>query len=106
MGLFCHSVSFLLTMFSGSGRKASPVLEHSSMVVETVEKKAGSKTTKKFRGDASKVVARGAGLKKAFMGRAQNFTIDVREAGTYIRKRALFGQMRTIKLQSMRFCTV
>lgn len=69
------------SVVTGSGRKPSPVLEQSSMVVETVEKKPGSKTTKKFRGDASKVVARGAGLKKAFMNRAQNFSIDVREAG-------------------------
>lgn len=66
---------------TGTGRKPSPVLEQSSMVVETVEKKPGSKTTKKFRGDASKVVARGAGLKKAFMGRSQNFTLDVKDAG-------------------------
>lgn len=66
---------------TGSGRKPSPVLEQSSMVVETVEKKPGSKVTKKFHGDASKVVARGPGIKKAFMNRAQNFTIDVKDAG-------------------------
>ena len=51
------------------------------MVVETVEKKPGSKVAKKFRGDASKVVARGPGIKKAFLNRAQNLTLDVRDAG-------------------------
>ena len=51
------------------------------MVVETVEKKPGSKVTKKFHGDASKVTVRGPGIKKAFMNRAQNLTIDVKDAG-------------------------
>ena len=51
------------------------------MVVETVEKKAGGKVGKKFRGDASKVTVRGPGLKKAFLNRAQNITVDVKEAG-------------------------
>lgn len=51
------------------------------MVVETVEKKPGSKVAKKFRGDASKVVARGPGIKKAFLNRAQNITLDVKDAG-------------------------
>ena len=67
----------------GSGRKPSPVLEQSSMVVETVEKKPGSKVTKKFHGDASKVTVKGPGIKKAFMNRAQNFTIDTKDAGMY-----------------------
>ncbi|XP_052761429.1 filamin-A-like isoform X2 [Mya arenaria] len=66
---------------TGSGRKPSPILEQSSMVVETVEKKPGQKASKKFRGDASKVVARGPGIKKAFLNRAQNLTLDVKDAG-------------------------
>ncbi|XP_053387060.1 filamin-A-like isoform X2 [Mercenaria mercenaria] len=66
---------------TGTGRKASPILEQSSMVVETVEKKPGSKVSKRFRGDASKVVARGPGIKKAFLNRVQNLTLDVKEAG-------------------------
>lgn len=68
-------------IITGSGRKPSPILEQSSMVVETVEKKPGSKVTKKFRGDASKVVARGPGVKKAFLNRLQNLTLDVKDAG-------------------------
>ena len=46
-----------------------------------MEKKPGSKVTKKFHGDASKVTVRGPGIKKAFMNRAQNLTIDVKDAG-------------------------
>jgi len=69
---------------TGTGRKPSPILEQSSMVVETVEKKPGSKATKKFRGDASKVVARGPGLKKAFLNRLQNLTLETRDAGNAI----------------------
>ncbi|XP_076459972.1 filamin-A-like isoform X2 [Babylonia areolata] len=68
--------------YSGSGRKPSAIKEQSSMVVETVEKKAGAGgKTRKFRGDASKVVAKGQGLKKAFTNRLQNFQIDVKDAG-------------------------
>lgn len=64
------------------GRKPSPVVEQSSMAVETVEKKAGAGgKVKKLRGDASKVSVKGPGLKKAFTNRVQNFTIDVKDAG-------------------------
>ncbi|KAL8614771.1 hypothetical protein ACOMHN_017752 [Nucella lapillus] len=67
---------------SGGGRKPSPITEQSSMVVETVEKKAGmGGKTRKFRGDASKVVAKGPGLKKAFTNRLLNFSVDVKDAG-------------------------
>lgn len=55
------------------------------MAVETVEKKAGAGSkTRKLRGDASKVSVKGPGLKKAFTNRVQNFTIDVKDAGTLI----------------------
>ncbi|XP_076455178.1 filamin-A-like isoform X2 [Babylonia areolata] len=68
--------------YSGGGRKPSPILEQSSMVVETVEKKAGmGGKTRKFRGDASKVAAKGQGLKKAFTNRVLSFTLDVKDAG-------------------------
>ena len=50
------------------------------MSVETVEKKAGA-GGKKLRGDASKVVVKGAGLKRAMTNRVQNLTVDVKEAG-------------------------
>ncbi|XP_062570690.1 filamin-A-like isoform X5 [Saccostrea cucullata] len=66
---------------SGSGRKPSPLSETSSMVVETVEKKPGAKSLRRFRGDASKVQVRGPGLKKARTNQTQTFSIDVKDAG-------------------------
>ncbi|XP_041363463.1 filamin-A-like isoform X1 [Gigantopelta aegis] len=66
---------------TGSGRKPSPLTEQSSMVVETVEKKVGAHVKKHHRGDASKVTAKGPGLKRAFTNRNLNVTIDTREAG-------------------------
>lgn len=51
------------------------------MVVETVEKRPGAKSLRRFRGDASKVQVRGPGLKKARTNQLQSFTIDVKDAG-------------------------
>lgn len=65
---------------TGKG-KASDVTETSGLAVETVEKKPGAKKQKKFSGDASKVSAKGTGLKKAFMNRPAQFNIDVKDAG-------------------------
>ncbi|KAK7498578.1 hypothetical protein BaRGS_00010238 [Batillaria attramentaria] len=70
------------TNVSGTGRKPSPIVEQSSMVVETVEKKVGAGgKVRRLRGDASKIVARGPGLKKAFTNQLQSFSIDVKDAG-------------------------
>ena len=66
--------------FLGRG-KASDMTETSSLVVETVAKKEGKQTTKKFHSDASKVMAKGNGLKKAFMNRPATYNIDVKGAG-------------------------
>jgi len=38
-------------------------------------------STKRFHGDAKRVVANGNGLKKGFSGRAATFTIDFKDAG-------------------------
>ena len=55
------------------------------MVVETVEKKAGAGgKVRRFRGDASKVVAKGQGLKKAFTNRLMNFQVDIKDAGELV----------------------
>lgn len=51
------------------------------LVVETVEKKPGVSRKKKFVGDASKVVAKGNGLQKAFFNRLATFTVDTKGAG-------------------------
>lgn len=61
--------------------KASEIRETSGLYVETVEKKPGLARTKSFQGDASKVVIQGTGLKKGFIGRVGNFSLDVKEAG-------------------------
>ncbi|ESO84790.1 hypothetical protein LOTGIDRAFT_221912 [Lottia gigantea] len=66
---------------TGTGRKPAPITEQSTMIVETVDKKAGAGSKKVFRGDASKVTVRGPGLKKAFNNKQQKITIDVKEAG-------------------------
>ena len=68
---------------AGSGQ-ASSVQEHASVVVETVTKT--STTTKfsgiqKFSSDASKCVAKGNGLTKAFRGKTSTFTVDTTGAG-------------------------
>uniref|UniRef100_A0AAR2KMX2 Calponin-homology (CH) domain-containing protein n=1 Tax=Pygocentrus nattereri TaxID=42514 RepID=A0AAR2KMX2_PYGNA len=60
--------------------------ETSSVLVETVTKSssvAGSfASLPKFSSDASKVVSRGAGLSKAFIGQKNTFTVDCSKAGT------------------------
>lgn len=65
---------------TGKG-KPSQIKENSALVVETVEKKPGEAPKKKYVGDASKVVAKGNGLQKAFAGRPATFTVDVKGAG-------------------------
>nr|XP_029521877.1 filamin-A-like isoform X13 [Oncorhynchus nerka] len=62
--------------------------ETSSVLVETVTKTSSSSSSMgvaygpKFSSDASKVVSRGAGLSKAFVGQKNNFTVDCSKAGT------------------------
>jgi filamin len=65
---------------TGTG-KASDIIISSSLFVETVEKKPGATKTKRFVGDANRVVAQGNGLKKGFVGRPATFTLDVKDAG-------------------------
>jgi filamin len=75
----CPSKS-VVTGAGGSGKK-SDIKETSSLSVETVEKKPGVETKKRFTCDASKVEVKGNGLKKAFMNRPANFTVDAGNAG-------------------------
>nr|XP_020668107.1 filamin-C [Pogona vitticeps] len=65
--------------------------ETSTVLVETVTKASSSSsssvggsysTMPKFSSDASKVVARGPGLTKAFVGQKNTFTVDCSKAGT------------------------
>uniref|UniRef100_A0A8C7DA86 Filamin C n=1 Tax=Oncorhynchus kisutch TaxID=8019 RepID=A0A8C7DA86_ONCKI len=61
--------------------------ETSSVLVETVTKTSSSSSSMgvaygpKFSSDASKVVSRGAGLSKAFVGQKNTFTVDCSKAG-------------------------
>uniref|UniRef100_A0A4W5JN90 Filamin C n=1 Tax=Hucho hucho TaxID=62062 RepID=A0A4W5JN90_9TELE len=62
--------------------------ETSSVLVETVTKSSSLSSSMavaygpKFSSDASKVVSRGAGLSKAFVGQKNTFTVDCSKAGT------------------------
>ncbi|XP_015274500.1 PREDICTED: filamin-C [Gekko japonicus] len=61
--------------------------ETSTVLVETVTKASSSvgssySALPKFSSDASKVVARGPGLTKAFVGQKNTFTVDCSKAGT------------------------
>ncbi|KAG2460230.1 filamin-C isoform X4 [Polypterus senegalus] len=59
--------------------------ETSTVLVETVTKSAtmgAYGAMPKFTSDASKVVSRGAGLSKAFVGQKNVFTVDCSKAGT------------------------
>ncbi|XP_034019749.1 filamin-C isoform X3 [Thalassophryne amazonica] len=60
--------------------------ETSSVLVETVTKSSAMggvfATLPKFSSDASKVVSRGVGLSKAFVGHKNAFTVDCSKAGT------------------------
>ncbi|XP_054622814.1 filamin-C-like isoform X2 [Dunckerocampus dactyliophorus] len=72
---------------SGPRLSGSPSLhETSSVLVETVTKLpaagAAFASLPKFSSDASKVVSRGAGLSKAFVGQKNSFTVDCSKAGT------------------------
>ncbi|XP_029350557.1 filamin-C-like isoform X7 [Echeneis naucrates] len=60
--------------------------ETSSVLVETVSKSStrggAFASLPKFSSDTSKVVSRGAGLSKAFVGQKNTFTVDCSKAGT------------------------
>lgn len=59
--------------------------ETSSVLVETVSKTSAASAAfasfPKFSSDASKVLLRGAGLSKAFIGQKNSFTVDCSGAG-------------------------
>jgi len=66
---------------TGNGRKPSPIVEQSSMAVETVEKKSGGSKARRLIGDASKVTVSGPGIKKCFTNRLMNVSVNVKDAG-------------------------
>lgn len=75
--------------------------ETSSVVVETVEKVGKSNNHKgpvlpQFKSDASKVNSKGMGLKKAFIGKQNQFTVSAQNAGKYLNTKK---HIKTISLR-------
>lgn len=63
--------------------------ETSSVVVETVAKVAKNAPGKgpvlpAFKSDASKVSSKGMGLKKAYIGKQNQFTVSAADAGLFL----------------------
>ncbi|XP_036141494.1 filamin-A isoform X3 [Monomorium pharaonis] len=69
--------------------------ETSSIVVETVQKISKSKHTGPvlplFKSDASKVTSKGMGLKKAYLGKQNQFTVHAGDAGNNILFVGVYG---------------
>ncbi|XP_076247871.1 filamin A protein cher isoform X2 [Calliopsis andreniformis] len=69
--------------------------ETSSIVVETVQKVSKSKQAGPvlplFKSDASKVISKGMGLKKAYLGKQNQFTVNAAEAGNNILYVGVYG---------------
>ncbi|KAL6438960.1 hypothetical protein ACFW04_003771 [Cataglyphis niger] len=69
--------------------------ETSSIVVETVQKISKSKQTGPilplFKSDASKVTSKGMGLKKAYLGKQNQFTVNAGDAGNNILFVGVYG---------------
>lgn len=65
--------------------------ETSSILVETVQKISKAKQTGPvlplFKSDASKVTSKGMGLKKAYLGKQNQFTVHASDAGKLESKR-------------------
>lgn len=59
--------------------------ETSTIVVETVQKISKAKNTgpvlPRFKSDASKVSSKGMGLKKAYLGKQNQFSVNATDAG-------------------------
>ncbi|XP_029282067.1 filamin-C-like [Cottoperca gobio] len=77
-----HSKSLVGPRLSGG----HSLHETSSVLVETVSKSSAMggpfASLPKFSSDGSKVISRGAGLSKAFVGQKNTFTVDCSKAGT------------------------
>ncbi|CAK9811186.1 cher [Anthophora plagiata] len=69
--------------------------ETSSIVVETVQKISKAKQTGPvlplFKSDASKITSKGMGLKKAYLGKQNQFTVNASDAGNNILYVGVYG---------------
>jgi len=72
--------------------------ETSSIVVETVQKISKAKQSGPilplFKSDASKVTSKGMGLKKAYLGKQNQFTVNAGDAGTHYPFYQFFRNLR------------
>jgi hypothetical protein len=76
---------YIVVIFPGTGKGAQGVVEQAQFVINTEAKSTSeSKIAHLFRtpdADASKIVCKGLGLKKAFVKQNAQFTVDTKEAG-------------------------
>ncbi|KAG7210743.1 hypothetical protein KM043_012240 [Ampulex compressa] len=80
---------------TGSDLAERGAQETSSIVVETVQKISKAKQTGPvlplFKSDASKVTSKGMGLKKAYLGKQNQFTVNAGDAGNNILYVGIYG---------------
>lgn len=81
-------MEIFICSFSGDKLCEEGAQETTSVIVETVPKfaKGGAKAgpvLPNFKSDASKVTSKGMGLKKAFLGKQNQFTVNAADAGNY-----------------------
>ncbi|XP_064632240.1 filamin-A-like isoform X7 [Lineus longissimus] len=80
---------------TGTGKANQGVVEQAQFVVNTEAKSASeSKIAHLFRtpdADASKVICKGLGLKKAFVKQQAQFTVDTKDAGTNVLMVGILG---------------
>ncbi|XP_066588237.1 filamin-A isoform X2 [Prorops nasuta] len=80
---------------SGADLAERGAQETSSILVETVQKVSKAKQTgpvlPRFKSDASKVTSKGMGLKKAYLGKQNVFTVNAADAGNNILYVGVYG---------------
>lgn len=103
----CHvqcQVNSLTNFTIGADLAERGAQETSSIVVETVQKISKSKQTGPvlplFKSDASKVTSKGMGLKKAYIGKQNVFTVNAGDAGNI-----LFIRSLSISIIEYRLCS-
>lgn len=104
---YCHvqcQVNSLTNFTIGADLAERGAQETSSIVVETVQKISKSKhagpVLPLFKSDASKVTSKGMGLKKAYLGKQNVFTVNAGDAGNI-----LFIQSLSISIIDYRLCS-
>lgn len=97
-------------MFSGDAKQVADIggQETSSVVVETVSKVAKNNNKgpvmPTFKSDASKVQSKGMGLKKAYIGKQNQFTVSAANAGKFgsrtMKQNILIPNLNRVRLQN------